>query len=87
MILYTEFMVVGIWRNVEHVFDPVGTVWHLEFIPVGAVVFEAATPVKTKTQKFNVQTILGSQVLDHETRMDQMSTDLLGRRPESDFRW
>jgi hypothetical protein len=54
MILYSEFMVVGACRNVEHVFDPFGTVWYLEFIPVGAVVFEAALPVKTKTQKFNI---------------------------------
>ncbi len=85
MILHSKLFLVGIGRNVEHVFDPVGTVWYLEFIPVGTVVFEAALPVKTKTQKFNVETILSSQVFDDKTRMDQMATDLLRRRPGSEF--
>lgn len=76
MVLHAEFVVVGVGGNVEHVFDPVGTIWQLEFIPVGAVVFEAAIPVETKTQEFNVETILGGQVFDDKTGVDQVRTNL-----------
>src|SRR5215469_2109334 len=85
MILHPEFFVVGVGRNVEHVFNPVGAVGDLEFVPVRAVVFEPAVPVETKAKQINVEMILGSQVLDYESRMDQVATDLPGSRPISNF--
>ena len=51
MILHTTFFVVGVRRNVEHVFDPVRTVRYLQFVPVRAVILKTALPIKTKPQK------------------------------------
>src|SRR6478672_13408388 len=51
MILNSQLFVIGIRRDVEHVFDPVRTVGNLQFVPVGAVVFEAAVPVQAKSKK------------------------------------
>jgi len=78
MILHTKFFVVGVRRNVEHVFDPVGTVRHLQFVPVRTVVFETAPPVKTKPQELHVKAVLGSQIFDDKTRMDHPQTGLFG---------
>src|SRR5690349_3579902 len=54
MILYPKFLVVGMGRNVEHVFDPVGAVRNLEFVPVDAVVLDPAIPVEAKTKNLKV---------------------------------
>ena len=80
MILHSKLFVVSIGRNVEHVFDPVGAVRNLQFVPVDAVILEPAVPVEAESQKVNIETILRSHVFDHETRMDQARTDLLRRR-------
>ena len=86
MILHSKLFMIGIGRNVEHVFDPVGAVGNLEFVPVNAVILEPAVPVEAKSQEINIETILSRQVFDYKTRMDQVGTDLLRRRPVSDFR-
>src|SRR5690348_13711934 len=80
MILHPKFLVVGIGRNVEHVFNPVGAVRNVEFVPVNAVVLESAVPVEAKTKNLHVKTILSGHVFDHETCMEQMRPDLLGFR-------
>src|SRR6185295_7123553 len=86
MILYTEFMMIGVCGNVKHVFNPVRAVWYLELIPVDAVVLETTLPVKTKAQKFNVETVRRTQIFDDKTGMDQMRTKLPGWRSISAFR-
>ena len=87
MILHAELFVVGGCGNIQHVFDPVRAVGDLQFVPIGAVILEPAVPVQAKTEKVNIETILGGHVLDHETRMDQAGTDLLRRGPVSGSRW
>ena len=86
MVLHSELFVVGVCRNIEHVFDPVGAVGNLEFVPIGAVIFKSAVPVKAKPEEVNVKTILGAHVFDDETCMDQVRTDLRGRSRVSVFR-
>src|SRR5579872_6075524 len=85
MILHSQLFMVGTGRNVEHVLDPVRAIRDLQFVPVDAVILEAAVPVEAKSQKINIETILSSEVFDHETGMDQVRTDLPGRGPVSDF--
>src|SRR3954470_22405828 len=75
MILHSEFFVVGVRRNVEHVFDPVGAVGNLKFVPVGAVVFEPSVPVKAKAEQIHVEAILSGHVFDYEAGVDQVSAD------------
>ena len=86
MVLHSELLVVGVCRNVEHVFDPIWAVGNLKFVPIGAVIFEPAIPVKAKPEEVNVKTILGAHVCDDETCMDQVRTDPLRRSRVSDSR-
>src|ERR1051326_1593614 len=85
MILHSKLFMVGIGRNIEHVFDPVGTVGNLEFVPIDAVILESAIPIETKSQKIDIETVLNSPVFYNETCMDQVCTDLFGRGYVSDF--
>src|SRR5579885_646730 len=76
MILNSKVFVVGVARNVEHVLDPVGAVGNLEFVPIDSIVLESSVPVEAKSQDFHIETILHTQVVDHETCMDQAGADL-----------
>src|SRR3954465_15075303 len=87
MILHAELFMVGIGSNVEHVFNPVGAVGDLQFIPVNTVVLEPAIPVEAKSQQINIEPVFSIAVLDHKTCVDQVCTDLLGGRRRSWLGW
>src|SRR5262249_4002307 len=86
VVLYAEFFVVGGGWNVEHVFDPVGPVGDLEFVPVRAVVFEAPGPVQAEAEEGHVEAIFGGQVLDDEAGVNEACADLLGGGAVGAFR-
>ena len=85
MVLHTQFFMVRVCRNVQHVFDPIRTVWNLEFVPISPVVLESAAPVKTKSEDLLVETTLNIQVFNHEAGVDQAQTDLVDAGPDPIF--
>src|SRR5581483_10278999 len=86
VILNSQFLVVGCRRDVQHVLDPVGTVGNLKLVPIDRIVLESAVPVQAKSQNIAVKSILSRRVVDHETGMDKMTTDLLNAGIAPDFR-
>src|SRR6266699_3110666 len=68
MILHAALLFVRGGRDVEHVFDPVGAVGDLNLPPVVVGILEAAVPVHTEAEEIPIEAILGSAVLDDETR-------------------
>jgi hypothetical protein len=72
MILYAEIFVIGICRNVQHVFDPVVTVRHLDFVPVDAIVLEAAIPIQPEAKKVYIEAIFSCGVFNDKPGVKQM---------------
>ena len=64
MILYAEILAVGVCRNVQHVFDPVVAVRDLDFVPVDAIVLEAAIPIQPEAKKVDIEAIFSGGVFN-----------------------
>jgi hypothetical protein len=82
MILHAALLFVGTWRNVEHVFDPVGAIGDLDFPPVVVGVLEAAVPVHAEAEEIAIEGVFDSAVLDDEAGVDHASADLFAGRGE-----
>ena len=82
MILYATLLFVGVWRNVEHVFDPVVSIRNLNLPPVIVGVLEATVPIHAEAEKVSVEAVFDRGVLDDESGMDHASANLLSRRGE-----
>src|SRR6266481_6000622 len=80
MILYAEILAVGLCRNVQHVFDPVVTVRHLNFVPVDAIVLEPAIPIPPKAKKVDIEAIFSCSVFNDKPGVKQMCTDAIVSR-------
>ncbi len=70
-----------IWMRglIQHVFEPIGAVWHLERNPIGDVVFHAAVPVGTESEDLTVEMIVGVAVVGEESDVDHAVGNRIGR--------
>src|SRR6185437_4860121 len=55
MILYSQLGVICRCGDVQHEFDPVVTIGHLDLIPVGVRILEPAIPIETKAKKIGIK--------------------------------
>ena len=91
MVLHAKFLMIGVGRDVEHVFNPVRAVGNLDFEPVdvgvfsrgaGRKVLEAALPIEAKAKRVEIRLVHHVKVLGNEPGVNQVRTDLTGSRAE-----
>ena len=69
-----ERVVIGVWRNIDHEFDPVCSIGDLKGNPVGLILLHAAMPVRTETEDVFVEVLFGGAVMDDEARVNKMNS-------------
>jgi len=79
MVLDAEFLVVGIGRNVEHVFEPIIAVGNLDFVPIRVLILEAALPIEAEPEQIDEEAVFGGEIPDYEAGMKKPCADLVGR--------
>src|SRR5216684_4337665 len=67
MILHAELLMIGCGGDIQHVFDPVVAVGHLEFIPVDSLILEAAMPIEPEAEQIDIEVIFGGHVFYGKT--------------------
>jgi hypothetical protein len=65
-------MLIGIRRNVQHVFDPPGAVGHLHVHPICLAVFHSTPPIEVKTEDVFVKAIHSRPVVNDKSGMDDV---------------
>jgi hypothetical protein len=88
VILHAEFLMIGVGRDVQHKFDPVVAVGHLDFEPVDVGVFfgsagrkilKAAFPVEAEAELVHIKVAHGREILDDETGVEDAKAHLSRR--------
>src|SRR5260370_40127233 len=76
MVLRPELFVTGIGGNVQHVFDPVRAIRHLDLVPVEPIILESAMPVELEAEQIAVELIFCSHVLYDKTGVKKLCAEL-----------
>jgi hypothetical protein len=66
-----ESMMIGVCGNMQHVFNPRGTVGYLHIHPVGLIVFHASMPIHAKAENVLVEAVFGRTVVNNDSGMNQ----------------
>ena len=65
-------VMIGVWRNIDHEFDPVVTIGDLKRHPVGLIVLHAAMPVRTEAEDVFVEVLFSGAVVDDEAGVNNL---------------
>ena len=85
----TKSAVARMWRQIEHVLNPICTIWHLQGDKIGHSIFHAASPVEAKPEELLVKAVLHGRAADHKTCMNDARANGLriGRRMATHCAW
>src|SRR5580693_2740296 len=78
MVLYAALVVIGVGRNVEHVFNPIVSFGNLDFPPIVVGVLEAAVPIHAEAEDIPVEAVFGGAIFDDKSGVDHAGADLIG---------
>src|SRR5215472_6476622 len=82
VIHHPKGVLVGVGRDVEHVFEPVGAVRDLHVDPVAFVVLHATMPVNMEAEDVFVEFVFGGTIENDEASVNQAGADLSGGRSD-----
>src|SRR5437660_10436928 len=66
--------------DVQHIFQPIGTIWHAHIHPICLLILHAAVPDLAESQDISVEGVGFGAVLDHNTEVKNVLRDTLFRK-------